>query len=54
MAGELYMSSSDKWKGLVVMSVDMYHQMLITHTARDKEVRLRELEESKHARGGSV
>ena len=43
--GEIHISPSDKGKGLVVMSVDMYHRMCIVHTEADKKVEWRELEE---------
>ena len=45
-AGELHVSPSDKGKVLVVMSLDMYHQMSVVHTEGDEEVGWRELEES--------
>lgn len=45
-AGELHVSPSDKGKGLVVMALDMYHQMSVVHTEGDREVGWRELEES--------
>ena len=39
------MSPSDKGKGLVVMSTDMYHRMSVIHTAEDEQVEWRDLED---------
>ena len=36
--GEIHVSPSDKGKGLVVMSTDMYHEMAVVHTHGDRRV----------------
>ena len=43
--GEVYISPSDKGKGVVVMPLNMYAQMVETHTKKDQEVKWEELEE---------
>ena len=48
-AGELHIAPSDKGRSLVVMIVDMYHQMSLAHIEGDREVEWRELEESQSA-----
>ena len=44
--GEIHISPSNKGKGLVVMSTDLYHDMSVVHTLGDKKVDWRELEDS--------
>ena len=44
--GEVYISPSDKGKGVVVMPLNMYAQMVETHTKKDQEVKWEELEKA--------
>ena len=37
-SGEIHVSPSDKGKGLVVMSTEMYHKMSVAHFVADKKV----------------
>ena len=45
-AGELYVGQSDKGKGLVVMTTDLYHQMSVVHTKEDQKISWRELQDT--------
>ena len=43
---QIVVCPADKGKGLVVMPVDMYENMIVKHTEKDKEVKWKELEEA--------
>ena len=43
---EIHASPSDKGKGVVVMSLDIYAQLVEAHTSKDKEVKWEDLEEA--------
>ena len=44
--GELHIGPSDKGKGVVVMTIDMYHEMSKVNTVGDREVTWSELQET--------
>ena len=43
---ELYVSPSDKGKGVVVMPLQTYAKMVKSHTGKDREVKWQDLEEA--------
>ena len=43
---EIYVSLSDKGKGVVVMPLSMYSRLIQTHTVKDKELKWEDLEEA--------
>ena len=44
--GEIYVSPLDKGKGVMVIPLAMYSEMVEAHTCKDKEVKWEELEEA--------
>ena len=51
---EIYVGPSDKGKGMVVMSLELYHQMSVVHTLGDQEITWKDLEDiQKEVRGHS-
>ena len=45
-SGELHIGPSDKGKGVVVMPLELYHKMSVTHTEGDRKVSWKELQET--------